>query len=90
VTNPYSDLDLGRGFVQRHFLEDVEDHELVWHRDKKDRHVTVMQGDDWWFQFDNEMPTRIKQGDTIHVPAMTYHRLLKGDGSLVLRIEEQA
>lgn len=72
----------------RLFSGNVDEHELVWHRDKRDRHVRVESGEGWWFQFDNEMPVRLNRGDEIHIPAMVYHRILKGTSPLRLSIEE--
>ena len=34
--------------------EDLEDRELIWHRDEDTRRVTVLNGQDWKLQLDNE------------------------------------
>ena len=48
---PYSDNDNIRTFSY-----DVDDDELIWHRDKNSRTVEVLSGVDWKFQRDNELP----------------------------------
>lgn len=88
MVKPYSDVAVG-GSVHRSFQPNVEHDELVWHRDRCDRHVHVVHGSGWWFQFDNEMPFRIAEGTTIDIPAMTFHRLLKENDCSRLDIEIQ-
>lgn len=72
----------------RTFGPEVTQEDLVWHRDRNDRKVQVVYGPKWQFQFDNEMPFDLKPGMEFDVPKNTYHRLIKGDASLQLRIEE--
>ena len=72
--------------INRKFTQDIDDSELVWHRDERDRQVTVLQQTDWLFQFDNEIPKVLK--DTIFIPRSTYHRLIKGTGDLMIKILE--
>ena len=72
----------------RLFKEDIDESELVWHRDRFNRHVYVMDGVGWKLQMDNELPTDLVIGKKYEIPKMVYHRIIKGDGSLVLRIRE--
>jgi len=81
-TKPYVDLKDGI----RVFKSYVDDDELVWHRDREDREIAVMEGSGWQFQFDDKMPFDLLPGKLFHVPKMTYHRLIKGEGDLVLKI----
>lgn len=85
---PYLDLELSDGRIHRYFLENVDEMELVWHRDERDRTVTVLKSDGWLFQFDNKMPFVINNGDVIHIPAMEYHRVIKGNGPLEIMIDQ--
>jgi hypothetical protein len=82
---PYHD-EIEDGTVFRTFTADVDEDELVWHRDQKDRRVTVLNETDWQFQFDNEIPQVLK--NTIFIPKNTYHRVIKGTGNLNIQIEE--
>jgi hypothetical protein len=62
--------------------------EYVWHRDENDRILTVLDGEGWKFQFDNQIPEIINIKDVIYVPKMAYHRLIIGKSKLKLKIEE--
>jgi hypothetical protein len=86
--NPYLELELGDGLIHRWFDELTGDEELLWHRDKKYRTIKVLKSDGWHFQFDNEMPFELKPGMEFDIPAMAYHRILKGFGPLELMIQE--
>lgn len=66
----------------------TESDEYVWHRDHKDRIVTVLEGDGWQFQFDEQVPQIINSFDVIHIPKDTYHRLIIGKTKLKIKIEE--
>ena len=84
-TNPYSEIRK-HNLVVRTFSQNIDEDELVWHRDRKDREVTVLKETDWQFQFDNELPQVLK--NTIFIPKNTYHRLIKGTGELNVHITE--
>ena len=84
-TNPYSERRKDN-LIVRTFSQDIDEEELVWHRDREDREVTVLEETDWQFQFDNELPQVLK--NTIFIPKNTYHRLIKGTGELNVHIEE--
>jgi quercetin dioxygenase-like cupin family protein len=83
LVNPYEDNN-----DIRTFSESVNDSELVWHRDTEDRIVTVLEGEGWQFQMDNELPMILEEGTTFFIPKMTYHRILKGKTDLRIRIKE--
>ena len=72
----------------RKFTLEVDSEELVWHRDEKDRHVTILEGEGWEFQLDNELPLELKKGDCIFIPNQAYHRIIKGTTDLVIQIQE--
>lgn len=74
--------------IYREFNDDIDPIELVWHRDEKDREVEVLQGEGWFFQFDNELPLELRQGVKISIPKLTYHRVIKGTGPLKIKIQE--
>lgn len=62
--------------------------EYVWHRDRKDREVIILDGIGWSFQLDNELPFNINIGEKIFIPKMVYHRILPGKTILRIRIHE--
>lgn len=73
----------------RVFDHNLENDELVWHRDRKTREIEVMCGDGWEFQRDNEIPFNINTSSKFTIEAMVYHRLIKGHTPLVIKIKEQ-
>jgi hypothetical protein len=90
VTNPYKDTHMCENKWIRVFDFLASDFsEFVWHRDRKDRLITVLEGTGWKFQLDNELPKNINSNDTIFVPKMIYHRLIPGTTNLVIQIEEK-
>jgi quercetin dioxygenase-like cupin family protein len=72
----------------RKFTLEVDSDELVWHRDEKDRHITILEGEGWEFQLDNELPLELKKGDCIFIRNQAYHLIRKGTSDLVIYIQE--
>jgi hypothetical protein len=70
----------------RTFEQEIDEMDLIWHRDREDRQVAVEQGENWKLQMDNELPKVLEKGKLYNIPRMTYHRIIKGDGDLVLKI----
>ena len=87
MVNPYDDKYID-GKIIRTFESFIHEDELIWHRDKKNRLVRVIKGSGWQFQYDNELPKPLDVGDSLYIEKDTYHRLIKGDGTLVLEIKE--
>lgn len=81
---PYSQ----RGDI-RTFSEDVDELELIWHRDKYKREITILEGEGWELQLDNQLPEELLKGKIYTIPAMEYHRVIKGSGDLVIKIWEE-
>ena len=77
---PYQDID---GI--RIFDDNIDPIELKWHRDLENRIIISIEKTDWLFQFDNELPINI---DVIYIPKLIWHRLIKGNGCLKLKIIE--
>lgn len=88
VVKPYSDKSLAKGIIRRVFNETVDAGELVWHQDHNARKVTVVEGQGWQLQLDNDLPKSISEGDTFFIEAEQYHRIIKGNTNLVLDIDE--
>jgi hypothetical protein len=82
---PYKEIQT-QTCLYRKFTQDISEDELVWHRDENDREVTIMDSTDWMFQFENQLPFTLK--DTLFIPKDTYHRLIKGTGTLNVQIQE--
>ena len=88
MVKPYSDEE-GTNHKIRTFLESVDEEELIWHRDRNDREIAVLEGSDWKLQKDNLLPVKLKKGMLYYIEAMEYHRLIKGNGTLKLKIWEK-
>ena len=93
LIKPYTDEikeqhGTGESYILRTFEENVEDNEFVWHRDLKTRKVTPLVTHNWSLQFDDRPPFKLQTGVEVVILKETYHRLLKGDGKLVVRIKE--
>ena len=71
----------------RIFSKDVETDELKWHFDNENRRVTVLEGNDWMFQMDDDLPVTLKVGDIIEIPKGIYHRIKRGSNDLKIKIE---
>ena len=88
VVKPYTQSKISKNKFERIFREHTNDDELVWHRDRKNRTVKIIEGTGWKLQEDNKLPVEIKPGDVINIKAKEYHRVIKGTGSLVVEITE--
>jgi hypothetical protein len=76
------------GKILRTFLPDVDVEELKWHQDLKDRKVKVIEGEDWLFQFEDELPNKLLVNQEIFIPKFVWHRVVKGNTKLVVEIVE--
>jgi hypothetical protein len=76
------------GKLVRTFSTDVDSEELMWHQDLKDRNVTVIEGNGWLFQMENELPIKLEDSKQIFIPKLAWHRVLKGNDRLIVEIEE--
>lgn len=81
---PYTQIKLSENEVIREFSKDVDNSEMVWHRDKEDREVEPVGKTDWMYQLDNQIP-KIIEGK-IFIPKETFHRVIKGTGDLKVKI----
>ncbi len=79
--NPYEN----KGNI-RTFSKDVDPMELVWHQDKEDRHIEVLDGKGWSIQMDNQLPLVLSKGDRIFITEGQVHRVLKGITDLKIKI----
>lgn len=84
---PFKQVKLRENIVRRTFSVDVDPSELVWHMDREDRVVKVLEGASWCLQMDNELPTKLIEGKEYFIPKMSYHRIIKGTSNLVLEIQ---
>ena len=83
---PYTDIEINNKYVIREFSENIDPIELMWHRDDEDRTIEIIGKTDWQLQLDNQLPTSINQ--PIFIPKHEWHRVIKGTGTLTLKIHK--
>lgn len=76
------------GIITRTFCDDVDENELIWHMDRRDRYVRVKESKGWKLQYDNELPIELEAGKIYFIEKETYHRVIRGEGKLILEIKE--
>ena len=76
------------GKLVRVFTPDVSVDELKWHQDLRDRKVTVVEDGGWSFQMENFLPINLSESKEFSIPKFVWHRVIKGDGNLIVEIEE--
>ena len=84
---PYTDLETTEEYIIREFDENIDPIELMWHRDNEDRKLEIIGETDWKLQFDNKLPILLK--DHIFIPRHAWHRVIKGTGTLKLKIHKK-
>jgi hypothetical protein len=42
--------------------------DLVWHRDKENRMIEVLEGENWEIQYEDELPILMFVGDEFYIP----------------------
>jgi hypothetical protein len=58
----------------------------MWHRDYEDRMIESINDTDWEIQIDNQLPTKID--GKVFIPKGVYHRLIKGNGDLEIKLQK--
>lgn len=72
----------------RIFDSTFDANDFYWHKDKKDRLITAVSGEDWELQIDNQLPIKLEIDKVYPVKKETWHRIIKGTGDLILKIKE--
>jgi quercetin dioxygenase-like cupin family protein len=86
MTNPYINTPITQTSVIREFSSEVDPMELIWHQDKEDRTIEILEGNGWQLQRDNELPLALQEGDSIFIPIGQIHRVIKGNTNLKIQI----
>jgi hypothetical protein len=84
--NPYTNIETTAEYIIREFDDTTDIIELMWHRDNEDRIVEALHETDWLVQIDNELPTTLDK--PIFIPRHQYHRVIKGNGKLRVKINK--
>jgi hypothetical protein len=81
---PYTDIEVTDTYIIREFDENIDPIELMWHRDNESRILEILGKTDWKIQLENQLPTSLNE--SIHIPKHEWHRVIKGTGTLKLKI----
>ena len=68
----------------RLFSQEIDESELMWHRDEEDREIISILKTNWKIQLENELPTDLNS--SVKIKAVEWHRLIKGNGNLEIKI----
>lgn len=85
--HPFRQVKIGDS-IHRTFDGSTSTDDLIWHRDKCGRKVTVTESNGWQLQFDGQLPIPLVEGNTYSIPAKSWHRVIKGHGPLRITINE--
>lgn len=88
VKYPFTERRAGRFYI-REFAADASSDELIWHRDREDRKIKVVESTGWMLQLDNELPVELREGDVHNISAYQFHRVIKGSGPLKIIVEKK-
>jgi hypothetical protein len=84
---PYKNVEITESYIIREFDKNIDPIELKWHRDREDRIVEIVGKTDWKVQLENKLP--ISLNESIFIPKGEWHRLIKGNGTLTLKIHKK-
>jgi hypothetical protein len=89
MEKPYKDLEVTDEYTIREFGYSIDPIHLMWHRDNEDRMVEVLEcGKGWGFQFDDGLPFDLEPNTSIFILRHDWHRVVKGEGVLLLKIHK--
>jgi len=84
---PYKNIKEENGVLIREFSQNIDPIELKWHRDDETREIIAENETDWMIQLDNALPVSLN--NNILIPKHEWHRLIKGSGTLTLKIKKE-
>ena len=85
---PYAQRLMTDNLVLREFSDQVSSEELEWHMDRRDRRIRVLEGNGWKLQLETGLPFEMKLHEEYSIPKKSWHRVIKGTGSLKILISE--
>lgn len=83
---PFQETKLSDNEFIRVFSQDTDSGEFMWHRDYEDRIIESINDTDWKIQIDNELPIKIE--GKVFIQKGVYHRLIKGNGDLEIKLQK--
>jgi quercetin dioxygenase-like cupin family protein len=88
LSYPYDEIVVDPCTVRRIFDRYIPNEELIWHRDREDRTVRVVEAEGWYLQMDDSLPLRLVPGRVYEIPRESWHRIIRKNncGNLVVEI----
>ena len=86
---PFKEKQISKQLFLREFSANVDEMDLIWHEDREDRIVHVLEGNKWKFQFDEQLPFEMLDGIDIIIPKGIIHRIIKGNGPLKIKVYKE-
>ena len=87
--NAYTEKKIDQNAFERTFSFSTSDEYLVWHRDREDREVSLVEGEEWYIQLDNELPRLLSKDTSCNIPKLTWHRIInKNRSNLVINVRK--
>lgn len=88
IGKSYIDIKEKDGTISRLFPSYIKPKKLKWHMDDEDRVVEALHETDWMFQLEDQLPVPLNK--PIFIKRHQWHRLIKGKGSLTVKITKNA
>ena len=85
---PYTDIKEPDGTISRLFSASTKPEALKWHMDDEDRIITPLEKTNWQYQLEDKLTVPLDRH--IFIKRHQWHRLIKGTGSLTLKITKNA
>jgi len=85
---PFEEEKIKDNIFIRTFFTDVDEMDLIWHTDKENRFIKVLEGNGWQFQYDEELPFEMTDGLGFPVMKGQIHRVIKGLGPLKIELHK--
>jgi hypothetical protein len=85
---PFEEEKIKDNIFIRTFSTDVDEMDLIWHTDKENRFIRVLEGNGWQFQYDEELPFEMTDGLGFPVMKGQIHRVIKGVGPLKIELHK--
>jgi len=85
---PFEEEQISDNIFVRTFSADIDEMDLIWHTDKENRFIKVLEGNGWQFQYDEELPFEMTDGLGFPVMKGQIHRVIKGVGPLKIELHK--
>ena len=85
---PFEEEQISDNIFIRTFSVDIDEMDLIWHTDKENRFIKLLEGNGWQFQYDEELPFEMTDGLGFPVMKGQIHRVIKGLGPLKIELHK--